>query len=711
MAGLSNFTSVFSANTDTRVAKRNRRPLSCSTCRAKKLKCDRQQPCASCVKKGEASICDYSSVASKKDQRPRPAVSQDAAAGRLQRLEDMVNGLMHAAPMSTFVVTPPDSSSSPQVNTPEYSSVSAGGHLSQQGSQVNYIGGTHWASILESIHDIRSVMDSDLNDAPSEPALKSDPLFGQEKLVTIEQILATLPERHIVDSLVATYFKETFLSLMFVHSGKFQREYEAFWKDPSSTSFCWLSILFSIMFMAAKLAVARGLASVSDPCNTKRAGALRMAAKCLITGQYLKAQPYSIEALLFHFHCIYALHADPEIQPWPILTMATRLAQKMGYHRDPRHLSAKLTPFESEMRRRAWHYIEVFDITMSAQQGIPAMINEDECDCQFPVNLLDEDFDENTTVMPSPRSHATHIPMLFFTCKVVAVRHLRPIIRHALSSRRYDLEETNRLHEALEISHQSIPPSLRIRPIAETSFVDQDYLIMQRFMLELQYLKGLCILHRPFMAYKKDDPAFGTSREICVNSALRQLDLQNDYYESLQPEGRLYTSRWMFTNVTLHEQFSAAMIVCLDLSESKSQSPESKARKLEALQKSRHVWSSKKPAYRDAIRASHVLGVMIAKLTAQDTRSPPAAETGQLVMPGYCPCAPLEHILNRPETPPAVQQVTAPTEDLMDIGSLESILDNPDMLNWNDIDTYLIDYSGELNYAEQRPFDMPDITL
>ena len=127
------------------------------------------------------------------------------------------------------------------------------------------------------------------------------------------------------------------------------------------------------------------------------------------------------------------------------------------------------------------------------------------------------------------------------------------------------------LHEALEISHQSIPPSLRIRPIAETSFVDQDYLIMQRFMLELQYLKGLCILHRPFMAYKKDDPAFGTSREICVNSALRQLDLQNDYYESLQPEGRLYTSRWMFTNVTLHEQFSAAMIVCLDLSESKSQ--------------------------------------------------------------------------------------------------------------------------------------------
>jgi hypothetical protein len=90
-------------------------------------------------------------------------------------------------------------------------------------------------------------------------------------------------------------------------------------------------------------------------------------------------------------------------------------------------------------------------------------------------------------------------------------------------------------------------------------------------MLELQYLKGFCILHRPFLGCKKNDPAFDKSREICVNSALRQLDLQTDYYEALQPQGRLYQSRWMFTNITLHEQFAAAMIICLDLNESRSQ--------------------------------------------------------------------------------------------------------------------------------------------
>jgi hypothetical protein len=94
---------------------------------------------------------------------------------------------------------------------------------------------------------------------------------------------------------------------------------------------------------------------------------------------------------------------------------------------------------------------------------------------------------------------------------------------------------------------------------------------MQRFMLELQYLKGFCILHRPYLGHRKDDSTFEKSREICVNSALRQLDLQNDYFEALQPQGRLYQSKWMFTNITLHEQFAAAMIICLDLNESRSQ--------------------------------------------------------------------------------------------------------------------------------------------
>jgi hypothetical protein len=564
MTELSNHTSVFSSSNDSRITKRNRRPLSCSTCRAKKSKCDRLHPCGTCTNKGEAATCHYV-TASNKNVKSHLSPNPDAAS-RLRKLEDMVNGLMHQAPMNTFVMTPPSSSVSPPVESAE---TSAGGHLSHHGAQVNYIGGTHWASILESIHDIRSVMDSAFGDTAPESVNKADSLFGQQDKLDMDQVLAALPDRQVVDSLVASYFKEPLLSLTFIHSGKFRREYEAFWRSPLSTSYLWLSILFSIIFMGEKLAAVRGQALHSDPGT--ESGALGMATRCLVTGRYLKSQPYSVEALLFHFHCIYVLHGDHDTQPWPILTMATRLAQKMGYHRDPRHLSARFTPFESELRRRAWYYIEIFDITMSAQQGIPAMINEDECDVQYPIVLLDEDFDENTIELPPPRPDTAHIPMLFFTCKAVALRHLRPIIRHALSSRRFDLEENKRLHDALERSHSSIPQCLRVRKMADTSFVDQDFLIMQRLMLELQYIKGFCILHRPFMTHGKSDSTFDASREVCRDTALRGLDLQADYHKALQPQGRLYGSRWMFTNITMYEMFSAAMIVCLDLAESRPQ--------------------------------------------------------------------------------------------------------------------------------------------
>ena len=289
MANLSDFTSVFSSHTDGRVAKRNRRPVSCSTCRSRKSKCDRQHPCGYCVSKGEAASCTYDSAPPKKDNRPR-----SDAASRLQKLEALVNGLMNSNTPAAPVLTPPDSNPSPQNDSPDYSDISAGGHLTRQGSRVSYIGGTHWASILESIHDIRSVLDSDETGTMPEMLhpvqSKADPLFGQQKLLTIEQVLAALPPKQMVDGLVASYFKESFLALAFVHSGKFQREYDAFWRDPSSASFLWLSILFSIMFMSSKLALARGATAPSEPCTTAQEGALRMAAKCIVTGEYLKAQ-------------------------------------------------------------------------------------------------------------------------------------------------------------------------------------------------------------------------------------------------------------------------------------------------------------------------------------------------------------------------------------------------------------------------------------
>src|SRR4051794_25492658 len=86
-----------------KVHKRNRPPLSCLACRARKQKCDRAQPCGSCVRRGSEATCSYapSPPAGARVSAGGAGSSGAAARGgrqeaqeRLQRLEEMVHQLL-----------------------------------------------------------------------------------------------------------------------------------------------------------------------------------------------------------------------------------------------------------------------------------------------------------------------------------------------------------------------------------------------------------------------------------------------------------------------------------------------------------------------------------------------------------------------------------------------------------------------------------------
>ena len=42
-----------------KVIKRNRQVVSCTACRSRKLRCDRRQPCGSCLKRSDAEGCRF----------------------------------------------------------------------------------------------------------------------------------------------------------------------------------------------------------------------------------------------------------------------------------------------------------------------------------------------------------------------------------------------------------------------------------------------------------------------------------------------------------------------------------------------------------------------------------------------------------------------------------------------------------------------------
>lgn len=240
----SNYTSVFRltplGDPHRKVIKRNRQVVSCVPCRTRKLKCDRQQPCNSCVKRSDAVSCKFfgasgaASVGSHSPSMPRKQMRV-----RLQQLEDLVNGMMQpesdalaakeatsAAP-STEEPRPAGSTSSrDEASSPGQSSAQE--QMRREGSNVRYAGGTSYAAVLECIHNLQEIVDEEAPDYLSEssqhlsrPGSHHEAREGQQQHepvsaqpyasaapVTAQKFMDCLPSRTECDKILTFYFQQ-----------------------------------------------------------------------------------------------------------------------------------------------------------------------------------------------------------------------------------------------------------------------------------------------------------------------------------------------------------------------------------------------------------------------------------------------------------------------------------------------------------------------
>lgn len=149
---------VHSPQSGSPVQKRNRTQVSCTSCRHGKVKCDRQQPCSQCVRKGRASQCTFPMPTRK------PVVS---LRNRLKHLESLVEDAMTAqnpaaqGALSNSPYTPNGSGAAltGSVHSPSslHGQDQANGQQTPPSGQVllskgqTYVGATHWAAILEDV--------------------------------------------------------------------------------------------------------------------------------------------------------------------------------------------------------------------------------------------------------------------------------------------------------------------------------------------------------------------------------------------------------------------------------------------------------------------------------------------------------------------------------------------------------------------------------
>ena len=122
--------------------------------------------------------------------------------------------------------------------------------------------------------------------------------------------------------------------------------------------------------------------------------------------------------------------------------LAVRMGQALGLHRDGTHFK-HLSPFEIEMRRRAWWALCVLDARASEDQGTDFIIARDSFDTKLPLNINDVDITPETIQMPIEREGITDmsLPLVFFKISEVT----KQMMAYSATEGAPGIEEQSRL--------------------------------------------------------------------------------------------------------------------------------------------------------------------------------------------------------------------------------------------------------------------------
>ncbi|KAM0457935.1 hypothetical protein ACHAPV_006480 [Trichoderma viride] len=534
--------------------KRTRILLSCAPCRNSKLKCDRGQPCGQCAKKGRLDLCVYAP----KPEKKRPAAKGVAA--RLKRLEGMVREMMDdeggQKPEAIAVGEPV----APQVK----------GQVVHGDHATTYIGATHCLAMLEDIEDIKAYFDDP--GSSEEEFGPGDELEGPEMLLhsrgapsNRQELLAQLPERHVVDRLVTRYFSSKSPSQHIIHRPTFTREYVQFWQNPDQVSLHWIALLFAVLtmgvffnnFSAPDEVEGDSPFSIKDRIRQYRSAA----GWALISGKYSQPTAVTIPAFILYVEADFVLNRAAQMNCYILSGVCLRLMLKMGFHRDPSHL-ANISPFEGEMRRRQWNMAVQIDLLVSFHMGLPSMLGGIEADTDLPRNLEDDDFDDGCKELPTPRPDSVYSTMTYAIHKSRLLRVFRKIAQQAHSLTPPSYSEVLQLDNLLKEAWNSVPSFMYVKPLEEC-IGEEPHQIIQRYGLASLYHKSRCVLHRRYLAEAVPKPEHDYSRNQCLDAATTLLGFQYSSWLGTRPGNVLGRSGWFMTSLAVHDFMLAAMILYL----------------------------------------------------------------------------------------------------------------------------------------------------
>ncbi|TLD09886.1 hypothetical protein PgNI_05797 [Pyricularia grisea] len=580
--------------------KRQRVRLSCLECRRRKLSCDRSMPCERCIRSGTPEICSYetrpglappaknglsqgalSSFESRLSHPPPPPgeyrrdsiLSRDN--DRIRRLESEVaqlkNLLLAKVGSSSLDGTATLADGSPAEHSkPDYASEIVPGtppprppnnpeqdNAAEEDElrffrgkefKTRYFGPHNAYMAFSELTSLYPFMKETADEWLSPLHIPKNKDRNQRKLdrerkaqepdPTLE---ALLPTKQETDILVEVYLEQFEQVYRIIHTPTFRKSYARFWDPmlPRTASFTAL-----VLVMISVSCCLHG--NTSGTLVGSVSHAHYMAEKWTNACENWHRNQSEKHRKLIHLQIACLIHLSKRVNIlkkkrfWKSAGALVQDGISVGLHRDPGHVSDKISVYNQEMRRRLWATIQEFDLQASFDHGLPSLLSSLHFDITPPRNIDDEEFDEDVKSLPKSKPPNVYTFSSFQHLSRQSLP-LRLELSRVLTGSPEELDYERVIRYTNEITQEidSLPswdlmaaPTLGPGAAPGSSLSSQISVSSRRpllayTLLHIQLRQYIIPLHQPYLRLRKTNSKYQYS-EIVYYNAARDMVLLHD---------------------------------------------------------------------------------------------------------------------------------------------------------------------------------------
>ncbi|KAK8845281.1 hypothetical protein IAR55_005994 [Kwoniella newhampshirensis] len=575
---------------------------SCTECRRRKIKCNRQLPCDMCTSRGEGDQCEEQVNTRVSGDRSFPRMKDfRLLAARVAELEEHVAHLRRG-PESvrlgedrSFSVRQHDASvgrsdnldftyltprkrhrSSPSPSPRSPDSPPPERPLSNPYIGVNvpppdraYEGGDSTALMLEDF-----AMGHSINQERA--GKQMGPRISNQLYQAVGKAVSILPDsgrslfllnffagsKHsfglCVDSLVSKV----------IHVPSYMDEFHRFAALPKDRMNMevrpeWLSVHLVVLCLSLHLLgdTERQLLGVRGDQWQAIAQGLYLASR-----EILFASDFLSHHSLEHLQCIILQGgyqcADAH---WALIGSAVKIAQNLGLHRLGKEDVGLETswpkpwqnPLHREIGRRVWWNIVFLDWSHALSHGMTYCVHSRQNFTAFPSNVDDGDVTLEMMPLSKPLSQYTTSSYTIFRLRFLVL--YKEHIDHLVDNQTADYAFIMRLDARLVALRDSLPSHFRddIEAQRLASVLKMPQIISESMSIRMIAANRLLRLHRPYLIGGYTDSRYRQSTDQCVKSARTILAL----YESMRLSAPTLLSYWLI----LFYAFAAAVVIFIHL--------------------------------------------------------------------------------------------------------------------------------------------------